>query len=217
MKPDKFSVLAAGGALVTLLVGAVYGHFSQRWGPSPDLLAAGEQLNTFPTTLGEWHLEKVEPKDEGVIQTLACTGYVNRRYVNRRTGETVGVALVVGPSGPIAVHTPEICYSSRAYTIAASGEKTPIEGRDGHSHVFWSVTFEPKELGTESLRVYYAWTPGGDWHASQAPRFEYGGAPILYKIQVSGLLGPEAGKDRSDPAHDFLSQLVRSDWSLTTD
>jgi hypothetical protein len=203
------------GVLLTLLVGAVYGHYSQRWGASPDLIAAGKRLETFPEAIGPWQLEKVEPVSDLVVQILACTGYVNRRYVNRETGQTVGVALVVGPSGPISVHTPEICYSSRSYRIAESDAKKAIPGDGERPHSFWSVTFEPAKFGAEALRVYYAWNTGSGWRAASAPRFEYGGFPLLYKLQVSGPFDPTAEEGRSDPAGEFLTQLVRSGWSLT--
>jgi hypothetical protein len=135
-------------------------------------------------------------------------------YVNRETGEAVQVALIVGPSGPTAVHEPEICFSSQAYEIARPREKR-FFGDDGHgeSSSLWEVRFQPKDVGTGDLQVYYGWSTGGAWKASPSPRFEFGGSPLLYKIQVSAQIGPQKENGpSSDPCKKFIDALLETYW-----
>src|SRR5262245_53263400 len=105
------------GVGITVATGFVHGRLTQRWGPPLDLEGASRNLEALPTTIGDWQLVREDPMPEAILQMLSCAGHVNRQYVNRHTGNTVSIAIIVGPPGPTAVHTPEICYSSRAYSI----------------------------------------------------------------------------------------------------
>ena len=49
--------------------------------------------------------------------------------------------MIAGPAGPISVHTPEICYSSRAYSIQEPRVQTAVSDKNGRTHSFWSVSF----------------------------------------------------------------------------
>jgi hypothetical protein len=149
-----------------------------------------------------------------VLETLRCEGHVHRSYVNRETGETVNVALIVGPSGPTAVHTPEICFSSRAYEITDPRE-TKFFGASGDSDSssLWKTRFRSQNAEAGELQVYYGWSTGGAWTASQSPRFEFGGSPLLYKIQVSAQMGPtKEDGPHSDPCKDFIDALLETYW-----
>ncbi len=100
---------------VTLIGGALYGSLSQRWGAPPDLAAAGAHVSEMPRQIGSWSLVEDLPMEQSALDMLECAGYVNRRYVDQESGRAILVALLVGPPGPIAVHTPEVCFSSRNY------------------------------------------------------------------------------------------------------
>ena len=67
--------------------------------------------------------------DEDTVEMLECTGNIVRTYENQRTGEVVSVFVIVGPAGPIAVHTPEICYSSQNYKSRDTRQQVAIRGR----------------------------------------------------------------------------------------
>lgn len=209
--------LIAFAIALTLVTGLVHGRLSQRWGPAPDLLAAAKRLESFPQQFGDWQLLKQEPIDESTIEMLSCVGYVNREYVNRKTGETVWIAIMLGPAGPIAVHTPEVCYSSRAYTIHEPRKRISLSDPAGHAHSFWSLAFRTNTPTTDQLRVCYAWYGKEGWEASKSPRFEFGGLPLLYKVQVASLVPPTTGSpngESPDPCERFLGDVVRSGWSL---
>jgi hypothetical protein len=211
----KFLAVLVLGIAVTVATGVVYGRLSQRWGPVPDLTAAGKHLATFPPQFGDWLLVADEPISDAILQTLSCAGYVNRSYVHQQTGEKVDLTITVGPSGPISVHTPEICYSSRAYTIQDSRKRTTLPDDDGQTHTFWKLTFRSNDATIDQLRVYYGWCADGGWTASESPRFEFAGRPRLFKLQIASLM-PATQADRGeDPCERFLMALLRSGWRVT--
>jgi hypothetical protein len=201
------------GVAITVATGLVHGRLTQRWGPTADLQAAAKRLMDLPAEMGQWQLTREVPIDERVTEILSCAGYINREYVNRQSGETVSIAITVGPSGPTAVHTPEICYSSRAYTIEDPAARVTLSDDEGRSHSFWSLTFRSNKPSTDRLRVWYAWQGGGVWTASGSPRFEFAGRPLLYKLQLASLISSAVTKHGKDPCGDFLSALLRSKWN----
>jgi len=206
-------VLAIGVGIV-LSTGVLYGHYSQRWGPPIDLVAAGSHLDSFPRQLGKWQLTEELPMGDSALAMLECAGYVNRRYVNQESGETVSVAIIVGPAGPIAVHTPEICYSSRAYELQDQRRSVVIGTAPDAEQSFWCVDFKTRNLMADQLRVYYAWSRGERWEASTSPRLKFAAAPLLYKIQLAGLSAPATKTANSDPCRQFLDELLDSKWTL---
>ncbi len=208
------NVLLVVALAITLVTGAVYGRYTQRWGPVPDLVAKGISLRTMPKEIGDWLLVNEGTLGAIVQETLACTGYVNRTYVNRQTGQEIGMAVYVGPAGPISVHTPEICYSSTAYEIRGSRRSKTVSGPNDEENTFWQLTFRSTGAEPQSQRVYYGWSLGDRWNASESPRFEYGGQPALYKLQIATRI-PQADEQKPDDAcKDFLLALVRSGWKL---
>ena len=148
-----------------------------------------------------------------VAEMLQCAGYVNRRYVNQQTGQTVNLAIIVGPPGPTAVHTPEICFSSRAYDVQGDRQKIVLESSPTVRHTFWSVDFSTKNPLADGLRVYYAWNRGDAWEASASPRYEFAAAPMLYKLQLAGPIGHSKSDQGSDPGREFLEDLLKTGWT----
>lgn len=214
MKHDrtKLIALAAAAVVLTLASGAVYGRWTQRWGAPPDLKAAASRLTSIPKEIGDWRMLEERPMSDEIIETLQCAGYVHRTYVNQSTGATVNVAMIVGPPGPTAVHTPEICFSSRAYDIVDPRTKAWLKPADGKSHSLWMTTFHSRNPGSDRLRVYYGWSLGDQWIASESPRFEFGGNALLYKIQVAGLIGPDDDEEAHDACRRFVGALLESVW-----
>jgi hypothetical protein len=214
LSPARLASYAVAALALTLVTGLVYGRWTQRWDAPPSLQAAASRVNDLPRELGVWHMTEERKVPPLVLETLRCEAHSHREYVNRETGEIVQVALIVGPSGPTAVHNPEICFSSQAYEIA-----TPRETRffgdagNGDSSSLWEVRFKPKNVGTGLLQVYYGWSTGGAWKASSSPRFEFGGSPLLYKIQVSAQMGPtQEGSRPSEPCKKFIDALLETYW-----
>jgi hypothetical protein len=193
----------------------VFGRLTQRWGAVPDLAAAGQKLQSFPTEIGNWQLLSDDKISDSVLQVLSCAGYVNRHYVNRQTGKTITIAIYVGPPGPISVHTPEICYSSIAYAIQDPRKEVTITDKDGREHSFWMLTFRSNKSSIDRLQVYYSWQGSGAWIASNSPRFQFAGNKLLYKMQMSTLVPAKDAETGSDACQDFLSALLKSGWNTS--
>jgi len=115
MKPTAFlAVMILLVAGLTLASGMIHGRLTNRWGPPTAMLAAAERLKGVPTECGDWRrMEKDLEMDETTINMLELEGWINRTYLHQPTGQTVHVAVLLGPPGRISVHTPEICFSSR--------------------------------------------------------------------------------------------------------
>jgi hypothetical protein len=214
IEKKRFLIMLLAALAVTVVTGWVYGRLTQRWGVAPDLLAKAQHFESFPTDIGDWQLLETEPLSELIQEMLLCAGYVNQKYVNKTTGETVWLAITLGPAGPISVHTPEICYSSRAYTIEEQRAAVEVPAPSGKVHSFWRVTFRSNNPTADVLRVFYAWSTDGVWKASNSPRFEYGGRPALYKLQISSPIPAAEANASREPCKNFLTELLRSGWNL---
>lgn len=208
----SFVLAALAGALVLSTGGVIYGRLTQRWGAPPRMKEAGIQLLTFPKQFGDWEVQAEVPVEDNVKEMLACDTFVNRRYVNRKSGDAVTLSVFVGPAGPTAVHTPEVCLSSRDYVLQAKRKKESIDSAGDVPDEFWSVTFDSRRVGGAPLRVFYAWLAEDHWEAPEYPRFEYGAKPLLYKIQVAGDVDSTAASPEEDSCHKFLTDFISTGW-----
>jgi hypothetical protein len=193
---------------LTVASAVVQGRMSNRWGPSEDMLTAGKQLETIPTQFGDWRVLSSQAMSEEARNELEPAGYIYSTYRNQKTGETINMTLFVGPTGPTAVHTPEICYSSRAHKQLAPRETVTLPDKAGGDDKFWSLTFRSTGVDGEMLQVYYAWSTGDHWLAAGNPRFSLAGQPYLYKIQLAGKLPLFADLKNNDPCRNFLRDFI---------
>lgn len=199
MKNFTLAIIAVGLIGISAVVGVVHGRLTNRWGPQPDMLDAARRLEAMPADIEGWKAVDHE-LDPRVAEMLQCKGYVNRVYENVKTGQKVSVVVLLGPAGPIAVHTPEVCYSSQDYSIATDRTGFKVDDRQD----LWDLRLKSNRPGAAPLRVLYGWTNDGNWHANDNPRFAYGGRPLLYKIQLAG---PEPVGD-NDACQEFLAAFL---------
>ena len=196
-------LLGTGCALTLILLGGVaHGVLSNRWGVSENTQALGRQLNSIPMEIGPWKCpEEGKLDDRTIYGILEATGYISRVYVHQATSETVTVFLVFGPKGPIAVHTPEICYSARDVTQTSERQPVPADydGKDGQ---LWKLGFETNSIDKRKMNVYYGWSDGGAWQAAKSPRFWR--TDYLYKIQTSC----QAVGKKEDSTDEFLKVFL---------
>lgn len=211
---QRFLAVLAAGVGITLTTGIVCGRVSQRWGPVPDMVAAAAHLKQLPAQLGNWQLVKEDNLSDKVTQTLMCAGYVIRTYVDQTTGDSVNLAIIVGPTGPISVHTPEICYSSQAYSLTDPREAQQLADGKGKIHRFWRTIFRSTNATAEQLCVYYGWCADREWQAAESPRFEFAGRPMLFKLQMASLVPPGHLNDRN-ACESFLRELLNSGWHVS--
>lgn len=204
--------VAASAALVA--GGIVHGFWTDRWTASADTATAASLLANIPLKVGDWQGEEMEVKPG---QTGAgVTGCVQRRYQNQVTNASVVIALVNGRPGPVATHTPEVCYGASGYLV---GERKSIrlDNNDDSAQFWTSVAVKTSVTDETKIRLYWAWNAGQSWIASpdarqQFPRFRY---PILHKLYVlrdlSGVAPARAeGKDAGVTGFDARDEVCEA-------
>jgi len=179
--------------VLSVTSGVAYGLLDGRWIAQPDVEAAASKLDLVPTELGDWVLVEERELEQNVQEMLRCYGYSNRVYQNSRSGVQVVVALLFGPRGPIAVHTPEICYSGQG--VRAAGDRRRVQVASTGDDSLWQLTFLSKVDQQPTLEVHYGWNDGSHWQAAEQPRFWF--TDRLYKIQVAGPATPPGQESES--------------------
>lgn len=201
---NKTPILLIACLGLTIFSGILRGRIDYRWGVSEEFQAAAEKVNSMPTTIGDWKADKLNKLDDQARNMLRCTGDVFGSYRNRH-GEQVSMTVLVGPAGPLAIHTAEVCYGSSNFTLLSGGERKVVTDSNGVEHEFAVATFEENNAGKRPLKVYYAWSTGDKWQAPKAPRSAFAGTPMLYKLQIATNLDGH-NKDETDAAEKFLLQ-----------
>lgn len=197
-----FSMAIAMIATLTISSGLLHGYLDNRWEVGPDLQAIGRRLPALPEQCGPWTSVSDQELDPSAQELLRCEGYLVRDYWKPETGERVSVAVLFGPRGPIAVHTPEVCYRSAG--TEPIGERTAETiNTEGVEDELWHIQFGRPNSPDPTLDVWYAWSDGGPWQASEHPRFWL--AHHLYKIQLAGSPAAEGGEL---PCRDFLTSFL---------
>jgi Protein of unknown function (DUF3485) len=190
--------------LVVILSGVsalAHGLLESRWGSQTDLVERGLLLAKLPDTMGDWTLVESPELPESAAEQLRCYGYNHSVYQSRQTGKSVVFAVLFGPRGPIAVHTPEVCYSGAG--VQAAADRNLVAIGDKNPHTFWRVSFLSKVDAKPEIDVYYAWSDGGPWQAAEQPRFWM--IDSLYKIQIAG---PPRIPGQPSECEQFLEQVV---------
>jgi hypothetical protein len=185
-----------------LLTGAVQGWFSGRWVDRSKQQSISKAITELPTSVGDWTMQKDVPLGKAALSLLNPYGYINRVYANEKTGWIISIAVLYGLKGPIAVHTPEVCYSSRDFVLV--GAKTAYTVPIPKEGTLWSQEFQSRKVGAEHMMVYHGWSDGGPWMAAKNPRFLK--TETLTKIQIAAF-----GADKEqDPIPEFLEQFIPS-------
>jgi hypothetical protein len=209
MKSLTFAVCSLVLLLGTLGAGWMQRNMSHTWGNPRDRERAGDRLlTTLPAQLGDWRFHKDAPFTPAVLAMLQEPVHISKVYENMRTGDIVTVAVIVGHPGPVAVHTPEVCYSSRDYQVPSSRKSTEIKTPGGRAHSLWTLRLAPKEPDDLPLTVMYGWSTGTTWEAAEHPRYSYGGLSHLYKLQLAVTSHEQSSEDGYDPARDFAQAFV---------
>ncbi|WP_164101193.1 exosortase-associated EpsI family protein [Candidatus Laterigemmans baculatus] len=206
---NKWPFLVALAVMTSLTVASrtLHAYLNGSWSESVDVQAAALRLPDLPEECGPWVQVKDEALPQAAAETLRCYGYLNREYWNPATGDRVSVAVLFGPRGPIAVHTPEICYSSAGTVPLAERAVATVETEAGRDQ-FWHIQFaradaSPSSESRPDLDVWYAWSDGGPWQASEHPRFWM--TDSLYKIQLAG---QPSADGTTLPCRDFLVSFL---------
>jgi len=219
MGSSKQIVVAALVVLV-LLGGWVQGRITGRFGEKPVADTRLLNLEAFPKEVGDWQMLQEDQLEESASKMLEAQASLVRSYRNQVSLAVVRVAIVSGPVGPIAVHTPDICYTSSSFEMIGERSKVDVtakganggkaEGSAGGSS-FWKSRFRSTDLDESGLFSYYAWSDGGPWRAAANPRVSFAGSPLLAKFQLSCETSSDT-KSETSPAEDFLQNVLLPNW-----
>lgn len=188
-------------ALLTIVASLAQGYLDGRLQDTTSLQSRSSRLDDLPKKFGDWERMSEEDLEPSVQRLLQCYGHANHVYRNVRTGTEVSMALLFGPRGPIAVHTPDICYVSRGTVAVGKREVSQIEGDS--KDTFWRIQFRNGKEVEPSLESWYAWSDGGPWIASEHPRFWM--TESLYKIQIAG---PPGSSNGPSECKDFMQAIT---------
>jgi uncharacterized membrane protein len=205
---SKGIFLAVTIALVTIAGGMIHGRLEHRWGTPEKLVALAAELERLPQNIGLWRLSKSTDIAPEVQEMLRTAGYINRTYIHAKTGAQVRVAILVGPTATIAMHTPEICYSSRAAVVHQSRQRVRIASAADRYDELWHLVFRPTSDIPDDIHVFYGWSTGDGWVAPDSQRLAFIGVPWLYKIQLAARASEQADSNGKAVGEDFLSQFI---------
>ena len=202
-----------GAAIAVLAASAVADSLIN--GTSSDDAASREsavqRLSAIPTRIGNWIAENESTAISDKEREVAgISGYVRRTYVNSRTGYTVDLTILCGPSGPISVHPPTACFEGFGYTLASGPTSVQItDGDSENRQKFNKSTFRQKDAAVpEFVRVFWGWSTDGMWQAPDNPRFEFRGHSWLYKIYATDRWFEDNGSTPRPQAETFLEEAL---------
>jgi hypothetical protein len=162
-------------------------------------------------------MQETEKMEKETLDQLQPAGYIQRLYVNRESGAAVSITVMVGSSGRMAVHTPEICYGSRDHEQLGLRQAIRIpfasEGFNKNQTVkdhdaVWKTAFRLKGIDAQKMNIYYAWSTGDRWVAAENPRFFYASKPFLYKLQLANQVPAGNNEKATDPGLQFLIDFL---------
>jgi uncharacterized protein DUF3485 len=190
--------------------GIAEGLWTNRWFASAELAQATARLARVPRVVGDWEGTD-QTLDAQTIAVAELSGYVMRRYVNRRTGAAISMLLVCGRPGPTAQHTPEVCYVGAGFAAKEAPAHAAIADKEAGQETpadFWLAHYNKGGPTPEALRIYWAWNATGIWQASARPRFEFAYHAALYKLYVVRQLSKPNEPLTDEPAVQFLEVFL---------
>jgi hypothetical protein len=192
---------------VVLLAGVAHGLYSHRWAPAAEMGDAQRRLDALPRTIGSWTATDL-PMEADVLDRASIRAYLSRDYRDAATGRSVRILVVAGPPGPIAVHTPDVCYQGAGYELSGEPEAVTVGTDKGR---LWRGKFDKTQSPVPSaLLIAWGWNGGSGWEATdhRATRVRYAFRPVLYKLYLVTDMLPADKKGQSDPLGEFASQLL---------
>jgi hypothetical protein len=206
---NPFQILICVVAIgLTFTSSLLHGRWTNRWGKPVARADAEKVFEALPREFGHWRLVESESLPASALGILQCSGESQGVYENQETGERVLFTLLLGPPGPMSVHTPEICYGSIDHVPLADRLRITIDESKGNDTA-WMVQFhDAHELQGNITRVYYSWNDATNWSAVEEPRVQFGGKPYLFKLQLLVRLPEEAASESQDPGRGMLREFV---------
>jgi hypothetical protein len=194
---------------LTLLgcVGFVHGLWTDRWSEQLDLGAAAQTLGQLPREIGQWHGEDVEIEKD---PRNALAGMLSRCYTHALTGRQVTLFLACGRPGPVATHTPDVCYVCQGFVEAEGPRRYQLPSATAQAPPeFWTGRYvKQRNDGQVQLRIYWSWFARGNWQAAENPRLSFAGERILHKMYVIREQGSHEPASEREPCVEFIQELL---------
>jgi hypothetical protein len=189
------------------LAALVHGYWTGRWQPSHALEEAAARVQDVPLSFGDWKGEEVKP-DRASFARAGAVGYWMRVYKDGKSGSAVTVLLMCGRAGRMSVHTPDLCYGGAGYDVVGQQKRQTVTDARPPA-AFWSARFrKPGPAGESQLRIHWGWSRDGAWEAPDRPRWNFAGAPFLYKLYVVRDVSGDGGGAERDASRRFLKAFL---------
>jgi hypothetical protein len=183
-------------------------------------------MANIPEEFGDWKRAKEADLPGYALEQLQVSDAKNWTYVNTQTDEKVNVSFLVGPTGRLAVHTPEICMDGQGFMVGQERQREhfsrsvspPQSADDGNGengtsddqNTFWRVAIVSRSAADYQIVSYYALGTGKQWWAKDNPRYELAQYPFILKMQVETLSqsDPESYNAARNFLKDFLPEVA---------
>jgi hypothetical protein len=211
----------ASGATV-LAVGRLADGFisSAAAGSTETLSLAANRLDAFPASFGAWSSTPGTISEQE--QQVACIDrYIRRDYHNADSGYQIGMTLLCGPAGPMAVHPPTACFEGVGYSLKSGPAIAAFPSNDDSQPDEFNMSkFEQRSSSLpHTVRAFWGWGQGQHWTAPSQPRMVFRGQSWLYKLYVTDRTIVRSGSTLIPQAESFLKEalpILRSTLSSST-
>lgn len=197
-------VLSAGTLLAA--TGLVHGLWTDRWSDPVDLTEAAHRLTLIPMDVDTWHGEEAPVEFD---PRLGLAGMRAIRYTDSVSGKTITILVACGRPGPVAIHTPEVCYEGNGYAVEKPRRFQLISRSADAPPEFWTARMtRTRKDGQSHLRVFWSWFTAKGWRVADNPRIAFVKERLLYKLYLQrDLVSPDEAVD-SDMCVDFMRVLL---------
>jgi hypothetical protein len=158
-------------------------------------------------TIGEWEGRPMEISARQ-LAVAEAVGHLSRAYVNRRTGMEVSVVVLCGRPGPIALHSPEVCYAGSGFSLNGETEICSVKSDDGSTAELYKGQFVKPGAAPDALNVFWAWKAKGTWAATPNPRLAFVRSTVLYKLYAIRRIVRPGEILSQEPCLDFLREFL---------
>ncbi len=197
-------LLIVPAIVAVIATGVVHGFWTGRWQYSTEPAEAASRLTKVPLEAGDWLGQDLETDPRLLSDAY---GVLYRRYVNRRNGKAVTVYLLCGRSGPLSVHTPDVCYGGSGFTVTRLGRQSCPAGADDPGQFEAAQMAKKRQVENLLLRVFWSWSADGSWRIPDNPRVTFAQHPVLYKLYLIRELAQANEPVEEDACLDLMRQL----------
>ncbi len=219
MKTVITILLGIAAIVATLSSGVLHGRIRHKFGLGEDLTQQVRWVESLPSEIGTlpdgrpaW-VRVGDPQEltEEVVGMLECAGYYQAMYQSSVNPEyRVSLLILVGPSGPLLVHSPEVCYPASGNQYLSGPDQVEVRTSDGRKAELQTMMFKNGGLVGGKSRVGYAFSVDGEqWSSPKNARQLFAGQPFLYKMQLHATLPADFQvSDDNDPLEKFIEAFT---------